>query len=103
MPTKLADMEGRLVESFDASQMPNARVAEVHGFDPAKYLGDKGLRTPDRPHEIARGRHTSRDGRRGLQEGRCAFVVHSPDRVGICSSNAYGSLEAVTELDRVAR
>src|SRR5262249_25869632 len=26
----------------------------------------------------------------------------SPERVGVCCSNAYGSLEAITELDRVA-
>jgi 3-oxoacyl-(acyl-carrier-protein) synthase len=30
------------------------------------------------------------------------YVQGSPERVGICCSNAYGSLEAITELDRVA-
>jgi 3-oxoacyl-(acyl-carrier-protein) synthase len=31
------------------------------------------------------------------------FVSSSPERVGLVCSNAYGSLEAITELDRVAK
>jgi 3-oxoacyl-(acyl-carrier-protein) synthase len=31
------------------------------------------------------------------------WVALAPDRVGVCCSNAYGSLEAITELDRVAK
>jgi 3-oxoacyl-[acyl-carrier-protein] synthase II len=31
------------------------------------------------------------------------FAVSSPERCGVVSSNAYGSLEAITELDRVAK
>jgi 3-oxoacyl-(acyl-carrier-protein) synthase len=31
------------------------------------------------------------------------WVALAPERVGVCCSNAYGSLEAITELDRVAK
>ena len=90
------------VETFDASKYPEAALAEVHGFDATKYLGDKGLRTLDRLTKLllvaARlGLHDAglkRDGQ---------FVQGSAERVGVCCSNAYGSLEAITELDRVAK
>ena len=89
------------VESFDATAYPGCRVAEVPDFDPAKYLGDKGLRTLDRLTKLLvvatrLAMHDAGFKKDGL------YVQSSADRVGICCSNAYGSLEAITELDRVA-
>jgi len=94
----------RPIESFDASSHPGAleRVIEVPNFDPTKYLGDKGLRTLDRLTKLlvvaARlAMHDAGFKRDGI------YVASSPEKVGICCSNAYGSLEAITELDRVAQ
>ncbi|MDP9001880.1 MAG: hypothetical protein M3O46_17405 [Myxococcota bacterium] len=88
-------------ETFDRSTYPRARVAEVKGFDATQYLGDKGLRSLDRLTKlllvaVRLGLHDA-----GLKkEG--VWAAGSADRVGIVISNAYGSLEAITELDRVA-
>ncbi|WP_394849011.1 hypothetical protein LZC95_16360 [Pendulispora brunnea] len=100
----LANAPRHPIESFDATNYPNAQdtVSEVPGFDPTKYLGDKGLRTLDRLTKLLvvagrLGMHDAGFKRDGV------YVQSSPERVGICCSNAYGSLEAITELDRVAQ
>ncbi len=103
----------RRVETFDAAAYPGARVAEVRGFDAAHYLGDKGLRTLDRLAKllVVAARLALHDA--GLKEDgawappgalapRADAPRSWPERVGIVVSNAYGSLEAITELDRVA-
>ncbi len=101
-PQLLADAERRPIESFDAKDYPDAAVAEVAGFDPTRYLGDKGLRTLDRLTKllIVAARLAMQDA--GFKKDG-VYVQSSADRVGICCSNAYGSLEAITELDRVAK
>jgi 3-oxoacyl-[acyl-carrier-protein] synthase II len=100
-PELLRDRAIKPVESFDAKEYPGAAVAEISEFDPTKYLGDKGLRTLDRLTKmlVVAARLALHDA--GLKKDG-AFVDFSPDRVGICCSNAYGSLEAITELNRVA-
>jgi 3-oxoacyl-[acyl-carrier-protein] synthase II len=96
----------RRVESFDAEKYAGSglgmNVVEVPDFEPGKYLGDKGLRTLDRLTKllIVAARLAMHDA--GFKKDGL-FVQSSPDRVGIVCSNAYGSLEAITELDRVAR
>jgi 3-oxoacyl-[acyl-carrier-protein] synthase II len=89
------------LETFDASQYPDVRALEVPGFDPAKYLGDKGLRTLDRLTKllVVATRLCLHDA--GFKKDG-VFVRSSPEKVGLVCSNAYGSLEAITELDRVA-
>lgn len=89
------------IVSFDAKAYPDARVAEVPDFDPTKYLGDKGLRVLDRLTKmlVVAARLALHDA--GIKKDN-AFVAFEPTRVGLVCSNAYGSLEAVTELDRVA-
>ena len=89
------------VESFDAAAYPGARILEVRGFDASRYLGDKGLRTLDRLTKllIVAARLAMHDA--GFKKDG-AYVVSSPEHVGLVCSNAYGSLEAITELDRVA-
>jgi len=91
----------RRIETFDASKYPGARVAEVQGFDAAQYLGEKGLRSLDRLTKllIVAARMGLKSA--GLkQDGR--WAAGSADSVGIVVSNAYGSLEVITELSRVA-
>ncbi len=96
--------EARGVQTFDASPYPDARVAEVPDFDAARHLGDKGLRSLDWLAKllVVASRLALHDA--GLKrDGAWAAPGPSwPERVGIVVSNAYGSLEAITELDRVA-
>jgi 3-oxoacyl-[acyl-carrier-protein] synthase II len=100
-PVPLSEQPKRPVTMFDTSAYPDARAVEVPEFDPTKYVGDKGLRTLDRLTKllIVAGRLATHDA--GLKkDGQWAHG--SGDRFGLCCSNAYGSLEAITELDRVA-
>jgi len=102
-PTLLRDLPRQPVESFDASKYPDAAVAEVRDFDAAKYLGDKGLRTLDRLTKllVVATRLGAVDA--GLKKDGTFVAPASSERVGVVCSNAYGSLEAITELDRVAK
>lgn len=92
----------RPIASFDASKYPAASIAEVPDFDPTKYLGDKGLRTLDRLTKllVVTARLCLHDA--GFKKDN-AWEALAPERVGVVCSNAYGSLEAITELDRVAK
>lgn len=77
------------------------RIAEVWGFDPAAHLGAKGHRNFDRltKLQIVAAKQALEDA--GIKrEGQ--FVALEPARVGVCSATAYGSLEEITELNRVA-
>jgi 3-oxoacyl-[acyl-carrier-protein] synthase II len=105
------NMNDGSAETFDASKytqgVGGVRIAEVRGFDATKYLGDKGLRSLDRLTKLlvvaARlALHDARLKKDGawLTQGACDKPW--PDRVGIVVSNAYGSLEAISELHRVA-
>ncbi len=79
-----------------------ARVAEVVDFDPRPLLGDKGLRNADRITRLLLVAARLGLVHAGLKsEG--AFRAYGPDRVGVVGSTAYGSLEAIAELDRVAQ
>jgi 3-oxoacyl-(acyl-carrier-protein) synthase len=89
------------ITAFDAAAYPHAEVAEVPDFDAARFLGEKGLRSLDRQTKllVVAARLCLHDS--GLKKDG-VFVALSPERVGLCASNAYGSLEAIAELDRVA-
>ena len=89
------------IASFDASKYPTPPIVEVPAFDPAKTMGEKGLRSLDRLTKLL-----IVSARLALQDAALKkdgqWIALSPERVGVCASNAYGSLEAITELDRVA-
>lgn len=89
------------ITSFDATKYTQARIAEVVDFDPTRYLGGKGLRTLDRLTKllIVAARLALHDA--GFKKDN-AWARSTPEQVGLICSNAYGSLEAITELDRVA-
>jgi 3-oxoacyl-[acyl-carrier-protein] synthase II len=94
-------------EAFAAGLQAGVRAQPRHGqlevpeFDAAKYLGDKGLRSLDRFTKMLvvatrlalHDAQLKRDG---------AWSALSPEQVGLVVSNAYGSLEATVELDRIA-
>lgn len=100
---RLVERAPHPITSFDASKIEGASfVVEVPSFDPAKYLGDKGLRVLDRLTKLllVGARLALHDA--GLKKDG-AWSTGVAERVGVCVSNAYGSLEAITELDRVAK
>jgi 3-oxoacyl-(acyl-carrier-protein) synthase len=101
-PKPLSQTASRKLESFDASSFEDPPAFEALAFDAAKFLGDKGLRTLDRLTKllIVGARLALHDA--GLKKDG-SFAALTPERTGIVSSNAYGSLEAITELDRVAQ
>ena len=98
---------GRL--AFFASMQAGARAAPVAGraevpaFDATAYLGDKGLRSLDRLTKLllVATRLALHDARLKV-DGAWTQAGPKGDQVGLVCSNAYGSLEAITELDRVA-
>ncbi|HEX5659227.1 MAG TPA: beta-ketoacyl synthase N-terminal-like domain-containing protein [Polyangiales bacterium] len=78
-----------------------ARLAEVPDFDAAQYLGDKGLRNLDRATKmlVVAAKLALEDA--GLKTDG-AFTSVPSERVGICAATAYGSLDSITEINRVA-
>ncbi len=103
----LADPEAAKKKAFAGEhtafddKVENPRAAEVWGFEAKDYLGPKGLRNFDRLTKflIVAGKHALEDA--GVKRDG-EFVAYGPSRVGICSSTAYGSLDAITELNLVA-
>jgi 3-oxoacyl-(acyl-carrier-protein) synthase len=77
--------------------VPEALAAEVWDFDAARYLGPKGLRTFDRLTKflIVAARLAFEDA--GVKKDG-AYLGIKPERVGICSATAYGSLDAIYEM-----
>ena len=84
---------------LDPARVEAPLAAECLSFDAKQHLGDKGLRNFDRLTKllIVCGKLTLEDA--GLKQAG----VHrlSPDRIGVCSATAYGSLEAITEAVQV--
>ena len=92
---------GGPVSALDTGRYAAASVAEVSGFDAKQFLGDKGLRNFDRLTRmlIVAAKHALEDA--GVKRDG-AFVAGSPDRTGICAATAYGALDSITEINRVA-
>lgn len=99
---RLSGREPSAITSFDAAKYPDARIVEVPSFEPTKHLGDKGLRTLDRLTKLLLVAARLSLHEAGFKKDG-QWVALAPERVGVVCSNAYGSLEAITELDRVAK
>ena len=84
---------------LDANQVAAPLAAECLDFDAKQYLGDKGLRNFDRLTKLLLvcGKLALADS--GLKVNGEHRVP--PDRIGVCSATAYGSLEAITEAVQV--
>ncbi|MFW5924949.1 MAG: beta-ketoacyl synthase N-terminal-like domain-containing protein [Myxococcota bacterium] len=92
---------GRTPTVFEGATVPQGRVAEVWDFDPAEWLGPKGHRNFDRLTKflIVAAKHALQDA--GLERDGERVGVPG-ERIGVCAATAYGSLDAITELNRVA-
>jgi 3-oxoacyl-[acyl-carrier-protein] synthase II len=86
---------------LSGARFQRAEVAEVANFDAAQFLGDKGLRNFDRLTRmlIVAAKHALEDA--GVKRDG-AFTGFAPERVGICAATAYGALDSITEINRVA-
>jgi 3-oxoacyl-(acyl-carrier-protein) synthase len=86
---------------FDPNKWPGASVLEATDFDPTPVLGEKGLRNIDRLTKffLVAARHALEDA--GLKRAG-AWARGDGRRAGVCASTAYGSLESMVELHRVA-
>lgn len=84
---------------LDREKLGEPIAAECHDFDAKKFLGDKGLRNFDRLTKllIVSGKLALEDA--GLKQNGTHTLP--PDRIGLCSATAYGSVEAVTEAVKV--
>lgn len=91
----------RVPDVLNPEKVPRARAAQVWDFDAAEHLGPKGLRNFDRLTKflIVAAKHALEEA--GVKESG-KFVRYDPTKVGVCSSTAYGSLDAITELNLVA-
>jgi 3-oxoacyl-(acyl-carrier-protein) synthase len=83
------------------ARFEHARLAEVPEFDATQFLGDKGLRNLDRATKmlVVAAKHALEDA--GLKRDG-AFLSIASERIGICAATAYGSLDSITEINRVA-
>ncbi|MET0344334.1 MAG: beta-ketoacyl synthase N-terminal-like domain-containing protein [Polyangiales bacterium] len=83
------------------ARFADAKVAEVQAFEAARYLGDKGLRNLDRITKmlVVAAKHALEDA--GLKQGG-VFTGVASERAGICAATAYGALDSITEINRVA-
>jgi 3-oxoacyl-[acyl-carrier-protein] synthase II len=104
----LADPPNAVARAFRSPSevleaLPDARTAEVWGFDPKQHLGRRGHRTFDRLTKflIAAAKYTLIDANVKDAGGNYVGPL-GPERIGICSATAYGSLDAITELNLVA-
>lgn len=89
------------VAALSPTELPNARIAEVRDFDATTYLGAKGLRNFDRLTKlmIVAAKQALEDA--GLKKDG-QWIARRPEQVGILSATAYGSLDAITEMNLVA-
>jgi 3-oxoacyl-[acyl-carrier-protein] synthase II len=84
---------------LDPEKIDSPVAAECHDFDAKRFLGDKGLRNFDRLTKllIVSGKLALEDA--GLKKNGAHTLP--PDRIGLCSATAYGSVEAVTEAAKI--
>ncbi|MBI5513392.1 MAG: hypothetical protein HY909_06455 [Deltaproteobacteria bacterium] len=93
--------EGPL-KTLDATAFPGLRAAECRAFDPGAILGATGLRNNDRVTKLLLASARLGLAHAGVKrDGQ--WLAHGPEKAGVVASTVYGSLESITELDRVAR
>lgn len=88
--------------AFEHAPHPALRVAEVRDFDARPIVGDKGLRNNDRITRLSLVAARLCLEHAGLKhDGN--FGPLGADEIGVVASTAYGSTEAIAEINRVAK
>ncbi|MDW8245452.1 MAG: beta-ketoacyl synthase N-terminal-like domain-containing protein [Sandaracinaceae bacterium] len=82
--------------------LPLARTAECRAFDANALLGEKGHRNLDRltKYLVVAAKRALEDAE--IKRDGAFIGPLGPDDLGLCSATAYGSLDAITELNLVA-
>jgi 3-oxoacyl-(acyl-carrier-protein) synthase len=82
-------------------KIPAPLAAEAWSFDATAFLGSKGLRNHDRLtlFLLVAAKQALEDA--GLKQGG-THAAYGPERIGVCSATAYGSLDSINELVEVA-
>lgn len=86
----------------DLAPYSAAQVAAVRGFDPTAWLGPTGLRNNDRLTKLQLVAARMALAHAGIKS-KGLWQRLAPDDVGVVGATAYGSLEAIHELNVVAR
>lgn len=84
-----------------ADEFPDARTNEIPDWDPNRYLGAKGHRHFDRLTRFLASAAQLALNSAGLREGG-AYSGGDPAKVALLSATAFGSLDEITEQNRIA-
>ncbi len=82
---------------FDTSEYKTKKAGEVRGFDPAVYLGTKGLRTLDRSTRFVESAT-----KLALDDAGFVVTEENAPRLGVAIGAMFGSLRSICEFDRDA-
>ena len=86
----------RAISLFETASL-NVRVAgEISDFDPASFLGKKGLRTLDRSTTLINSAAKLAIDDAGLQ-----ITEENTHRIGVSAGTTFGSLHSISQFDRV--
>jgi 3-oxoacyl-[acyl-carrier-protein] synthase II len=86
----------RSISLFETASL-NVRVAgEISDFDPASFLGKKGLRTLDRSTTLINSAAKLAIDDAGLQ-----ITEENTHRIGVSAGTTFGSLHSISQFDRV--
>jgi 3-oxoacyl-[acyl-carrier-protein] synthase II len=82
-------------------KIPAPFAAEAWNFDATTFLGSKGLRNHDRLtlFLLVAAKQALEDA--GLKQNG-THAVYGPERIGVCSATAYGSLDSINELVEIS-
>lgn len=86
--------------SISSERIPQAVAAEVRDFDARDYLGPKGLRNFDRltRYLLVSAKLALRHAGVKGEDGAHRIL---PNRIGLCSATAYGSLDVIHDMVHV--
>jgi 3-oxoacyl-[acyl-carrier-protein] synthase II len=85
------------IECFDAAPLARPEAAEVRGFDPKHYLGQKNMRPLDRTARLV-----ASAAQLALANAGWTAEARSAQEVGLVLGTMYGSVRTIAEFDRRA-
>lgn len=85
------------ISLFDTSAYPSQRAGEISGFNPAQYLGKKGLRTLDRSTLLL-----AVAGHLAKEDASFHVTETGTYDTGIVTGTSMGSVSSISEFDKTA-